>query len=92
MKVLVYLPEEKLCPKGGPLSVGYYYHEEMKRRGEHTLDFTHVNVQYEETHRKGRSITSKLPKWFNNARLRVAPMPSISSSTDAVTVLARTVR
>lgn len=66
MKVLVYLPEEKLCPKGGPLSVGYYYHEEMKRRGEHTLDFTHVNVQYEETHRKGRSITSKLPKWFNN--------------------------
>lgn len=66
MKVLVYLPEEKLCPKGGPLSVGYYYHEEMKRRGVHTLDFTHVNVQYEETHRKGRNITSKLPKWFNN--------------------------
>lgn len=32
MKVLVYLPEEKLAPKGGPFAVGYYYYEEMKRR------------------------------------------------------------
>lgn len=65
MKVLVYLPEEKLCPKGGPLSVGYYYNEEMKRRGEHTLEFTHVNTKNEEIHRKGKNITRRLPKWIN---------------------------
>lgn len=66
MRVLVYLPEEKLAPKGGPFAVGYYYYEEMKKRGEHTLEFTHVDQKYEDTHRKGRSITSKLPSWLNN--------------------------
>ena len=65
MKVLVYLPEEKLTPKGGPLSVGYYYNEEMKRRNEHTLEFNHVSRSYEDLHRKGRLITSRLPKWIN---------------------------
>ncbi len=66
MRVLVYLPEEKLTPKGGPLSVGYYYNEEMKRRNEHTLEFNHINSSYEDLHRKGRIITSRLPKWINN--------------------------
>lgn len=66
MRVLVYLPEEKLTPKGGPLSVGYYYNEEMKRRGEHTLEFNHIDQTYEDIHKTGRSITSKLPKWFND--------------------------
>ena len=66
MKVLVYLPEEKLAPKGGPFAVGYYYFEEMKRRGEHTLQFTHVDHKYEDIHKKGRSITSKFPSWLNN--------------------------
>lgn len=66
MRVLVYLPEEKLIPKGGPLSVGYYYNEEMKRRGEHTLEFIHVDYKNEEAHRKGRSITRKLPMWVND--------------------------
>lgn len=65
MKVLVYLPKEKLTPKGGPLSVGYYYNEEMKRRGESTLTFNHIDAEYEDFHRKGRSITQKLPKWVN---------------------------
>lgn len=66
MRVLVYLPEEKLTPKGGPLSVGYYYNEEMKRRGEHTLEFNHIDCTYEDLHKKGRTITSRLPKWINN--------------------------
>ena len=65
MRVLVYLPEEKLTPKGGPLSVGYYYNEEMKRRGEHTLEFNHIDSSYEDLHKKGRIITSRLPKWLN---------------------------
>lgn len=66
MRVLVYLPEEKLAPKGGPFAVGYYYHEEMVRRGEHTLEFIHVNTTYEDTHRRGRTITSRLPNWINS--------------------------
>lgn len=66
MRVLVYLPEEKMKPKGGPLSVGYYYNEEMKRRNEHTLEFNHIDKAYEELHRKGRNITSRLPKWLNS--------------------------
>ena len=66
MKVLVYLPEEKLAPKGGPLSVGYYYNEEMKRRNEHTLEFNHVDISYEDIHSKGRQLTALLPKWLNN--------------------------
>lgn len=78
MKVLIYLPEEKLRPKGGPLSVGYYYHEEMKRRGEHTLEFTHVDFEYEEVHRKGRSITSHLPKWINNIHRTIRGIKNIS--------------
>lgn len=65
MRVLVYLPEEKLTPKGGPFAVGYYYYKEMCRRNEHTLEFTHVNEKYEDSHRKGRMITSKLPNWIN---------------------------
>ncbi len=66
MRVLVYLPEEKLTPRGGPLSVGYYYNEEMKSRGEHTLCFNHIDETYENIHKNGRRVTSKLPKWFNN--------------------------
>lgn len=66
MKVLIYLPEEKLAPKGGPFAVGYYYREEMLRRGEHTLEFTHVNTKQENVHRAGRSITSMLPNWLNS--------------------------
>lgn len=54
MKVLVYLPEEKLAPKGGPFAVGYYYYEEMKRRGDNILEFTHVDAHYEDVHKKGR--------------------------------------
>ncbi len=65
MKVLVYLPEEKLAPKGGPLAVGYYYHEEMQKRGDNILEFTHVDKNSEDIHGMGRAITSRLPKWFN---------------------------
>lgn len=66
MKVLIYLEEEKLAPKGGPYAVGYYYRKEMEKRKDNTLEFTHVNSHYESIHKKGRYITSKLPNWFNN--------------------------
>lgn len=64
MRVLIYLPEEKLTPKGGPLAVGYYYHKEMLRRGEQTFDFIHVDKKDEDFHRRGRAITSRLPQWM----------------------------
>ena len=64
MRVLIYLPEEKLTPKGGPLAVGYYYHKEMMRRGEQTFDFIHVDKKDEDFHRRGRAITSRLPQWM----------------------------
>ena len=66
MKVLVYLEEERLVPKGGPYAVGYYYYDEMKRRGEDILTFTHVDQHVENVHKWGRSITSHLPEWLNN--------------------------
>ncbi len=33
------MKENELSPFGGPRGVGWYYNEEMKRRGEHTLSF-----------------------------------------------------
>ena len=39
MKVLFYLDEKKLSPRGGPYGVGYYYWEEMKRHGDTIIDF-----------------------------------------------------
>lgn len=52
MKVLIYLEEEKLAPKGGPYAVGYYYRKEMEKRKDNTLEFTHVNSHYESIHKK----------------------------------------
>lgn len=65
MKVLVYLPEEKLAPKGGPLAVGYYYFEEMKRRGDTFLEFNHVDVREEENRKKNQKRGKFLPKCLN---------------------------
>lgn len=66
MKVLIYLEEEKLAPKGGPLAVGYYYNQEMKERGEHTFDFLHSDLLHEEFKRKGRDFFSKCPTWLRS--------------------------
>ena len=33
MSILIFLHESELSPAGGPLGVGYYIHEEVKKRG-----------------------------------------------------------
>jgi len=38
-KVLIYLEEDKLAPKGGPYAVGYYICNELKRRGITNISF-----------------------------------------------------
>lgn len=38
-KVLVFMPEDKLAPKGGPAAVCYYYNEEKKKRGDRYFEF-----------------------------------------------------
>lgn len=38
-KVLFYLAENKLIPKGGPFAVGYYYKTEQEKRNENLFEF-----------------------------------------------------
>lgn len=39
IRVLFYLKEDNLAPKGGPLAVGYYYKQEFDKRGITNVDF-----------------------------------------------------
>ena len=64
MKILVFLEEEKLTPKGGPYAVGYYYYQEMKRRGESVMDFIHINSEAESQHSRYSRLASKLPSFL----------------------------
>lgn len=65
MKVLFYLIEDRLSPRGGPLGVGYYYYQEMKKRDSNLIDFLKSDVAYETVHSAGRSITKHFPDWLN---------------------------
>ena len=56
MKVLIYLEENLLAPKGGPYAVGYYIHQQLKLRNNDKIHF--LPVSKENTHRE--KIT-KLP-------------------------------
>lgn len=62
MKVLFYLDEKKLSPRGGPYGVGYYYWEEMKRRGDTIIDFISEEGYSEDIISKGRKIAAHLPR------------------------------
>lgn len=39
MKVLMFLEEDKLSPRGGPYGVGYYYYKEAKECGDDIIEF-----------------------------------------------------
>lgn len=39
MKVLIYLEENLLAPKGGPYAVGYYIHQQLKLKNVKNVDF-----------------------------------------------------
>ena len=61
MKVLLYLPYEKLAPKGGPLGVGYNINQELKRRGITTVEFYHDN-----RNQKSEGKIGQLFKWLKS--------------------------
>lgn len=65
MKVLFYLFQDRLSPRGGPLGVGYYYYQEMKRRNSDLIDFLEDDPASKGVHAAGRSITRHLPEWVN---------------------------
>lgn len=66
MRILFYLIESRLSPRGGPLGVGYYYYQEMKKRDDTTIEFLKSDKIYESVHSAGRKITKYLPQWLNS--------------------------
>lgn len=64
MKVLVYLEEEALDPKGGPNAVGFFYKKEIDKHKDKSIEFLHSGTQSKKkTVDKG---ISNFPKWLNN--------------------------
>lgn len=65
MKVLIFLREDRLTPRGGPLAVGYYLKLERDKAKDSFIEFLPRDDRYEDVHENGRKITSKLPAWVN---------------------------
>ncbi|SET25745.1 Glycosyltransferase involved in cell wall bisynthesis [Pseudobutyrivibrio sp. C4] len=61
-RILFYLQKNKLSPRGGPLGVGYYYWDEMKKRNESTIDFIENDSTTENIMGVARKIVGHLPK------------------------------
>lgn len=62
-KTLVYLKEDKLAPKGGPLAIGYYYQQEQIMRGDHYFQFMPINVSNKDLLKNSiKNLLAKLPK------------------------------
>ena len=66
MKVLIYLEEQKLAPAGGPLAVGFYYHQEIQKNGDKEFDFVKTSNERSVAFTYAKSFSSYLPEWFNN--------------------------
>lgn len=62
MRILFYLKENRLSPRGGPYGVGYYYWKEMKDRNENSIDFIGDNTSQDRIKSAGRKIASHLPE------------------------------
>lgn len=65
MKVLIFLREDRLTPRGGPLAVGYYLKQERDKEEDFYIEFLPRDEKYESLHESGRAVTSRLPKWMN---------------------------
>ncbi len=76
MKVLIFLHEDKLSPRGGPYAVGYYINEERKKCGDGAIEFLPADETYNRVHSKGRKLTGNLPKWMNNLHRSVRRVAS----------------
>lgn len=64
IKILFYLKEENLAPKGGPLAVGYYYKEEFMKRGIQNIDFLKGGDKNASFHKHEKTIMKYLPKFI----------------------------
>ncbi len=61
MKVLIYLREDELAPCGGPLGVGFYYKEEIKKKNNSYIQFLPAK-KINETRNTAKKYVKKLPK------------------------------
>ena len=61
MKVLIYLREDELAPCGGPLGVGFYYKEEIKKKNNSDIQFLPTK-KINETRNTAKKYVKKLPK------------------------------
>lgn len=77
MKVLVFLEENKLSPRGGPYGVGYYYYYEMKKRGDKCLSFLSGDIKSELLRKNGQKITRYFPSVLNKMQRSIRQIISI---------------
>lgn len=63
MKVLIYLEENLLAPKGGPYAVGYYIYQQLKLRNNDKIHF--LPVSKENTHREKLQNSHYCIPFFN---------------------------
>ena len=82
MKVLVYLKENELSPFGEPRGVGWYYNEEMKRRGEHTLSFLPSAGNGGEKDGRMKKLVKRLPKSLYNLQHNLRDIRKIRKLLD----------
>ncbi len=65
-RVLVYLDKKRLAPKGGPHAVGYFYHQEMLKREDETLEFIDLPEKHVKFKEREQSILKFLPGFLKN--------------------------
>lgn len=78
MKVLMFLEEDKLSPRGGPYGVGYYYHCESKRRGDNIVDFIKSNEKNSKQKDNLKQYKNMIPKPLIQLRSRIRNIISIN--------------
>lgn len=62
MKTLIYLPKEKLTPRGGPLAIGYYLQQQIEKNGDKDIVFLETNMVESESKRKFKELFRRLPR------------------------------
>lgn len=77
MKVLIYLPEEKLAPAGGPLAVGYYYHQEIEKNKDVEVEF--ITAKEAHVNAVAKNVVSHLPSWINQIHRSIRKVAFINN-------------
>ena len=63
-KVLFYLQESTLAPKGGPSAIGFYYLNEKNKRKDATISFLNTPNKLESFHKGEESLMQNMPNWL----------------------------